>query len=215
METFAAAGLNNEAIQLERAGNFVDAEAKHLEALCLKIRGSGEHSVPAAVTRNGLGELYIKMGKLDEAQEQLEQADHVREGKYHMRENISPGTDCEIGLDNFDTACTRDNLGRVFEMKDDFEKVVEWRTKGGSNKMICSHFDVSSPRFFVYWHRHSLISIKQCPRSNNCQFSKRADLNVCARCKSAWYCGKDCQRKDWKERHKVYCKAPEAAPTAA
>lgn len=79
METFFAASLNNQAIELERVGNYVGAEAKHLEALHLKILGSGEYSIHVAITRNGLGELYIKMGKLDEAQEQLEKAVAVRE----------------------------------------------------------------------------------------------------------------------------------------
>jgi hypothetical protein len=35
-ETIHASGLNNEALQLEMAGNFVGAEAKYLEALRLK-----------------------------------------------------------------------------------------------------------------------------------------------------------------------------------
>jgi hypothetical protein len=35
-ETILASGLNNEALQLEMAGNFVGAEAKYLKALRLK-----------------------------------------------------------------------------------------------------------------------------------------------------------------------------------
>ncbi|TVY20778.1 hypothetical protein LARI1_G001816 [Lachnellula arida] len=189
MEIFLASSLNNEAIELERAGNYVGAEAKHLEALRLKIIGSGEHSIHVAFTRNGLGELYLKMGKLDDAQEQLEKAVAVREAAI---------TDCGRDIiegDNFDTACSRDNMGRMFEMRGDFEKSVAWRTKGAPNHMICSYFD--------------------CPGSMSCQFSRRTDLQACARCKAAFYCGKDCQRQDWKARHKVYCKASGVATPAA
>ncbi|TVY40418.1 hypothetical protein LOCC1_G005874 [Lachnellula occidentalis] len=178
MEFMLAAPLNNQAIQLERAGNFVGAEALHLEALELKLSSSIDNPIAVAITRNGLGELYTKMGRLDEAQEQLELAAAARELSF-----------------NFDTACTRDSLGRLFEVKGDFEKAVEWRTRGAPNQMICSHFD--------------------CPLSVKCQFSKRTDLNSCARCKSIFYCGKDCQKKDWIARHKVYCKAPKIATPAA
>ncbi|TVY27166.1 hypothetical protein LHYA1_G004691 [Lachnellula hyalina] len=127
MNIILAAPLNNQAIQLERAGNYVGAEAKYLEALEIKLAGPVEHLVSVAITRNGLGELYIKMGKLDEAQEQLEKAVFER----------------EIECENFDTACTRDSLGRLFETKGDFEKAIHWRTKGAPNYMFCSHFDVN------------------------------------------------------------------------
>ena len=33
---------------------------------------------------------------------------------------------------------------------------------------------------------------------------------ACARCKSAWYCSKACQRADWKAGHKAMCFAPKA-----
>jgi len=29
--------------------------------------------------------------------------------------------------------------------------------------------------------------------------------NICAKCKKVHYCGKDCQRKDWKSGHKEIC----------
>lgn len=32
------------------------------------------------------------------------------------------------------------------------------------------------------------------------------DMLRCARCGVAYYCGADCQRKDWKNRHKLWCK---------
>ncbi|KAI0726157.1 hypothetical protein C8Q72DRAFT_540561 [Fomitopsis betulina] len=34
---------------------------------------------------------------------------------------------------------------------------------------------------------------------------KRSNLLQCGGYKSIYYCGKDCQRRDWK-RHKKYCK---------
>lgn len=42
-------------------------------------------------------------------------------------------------------------------------------------------------------------------------------LKCCARCKRAWYCGEECQRRDWRARHKAECRAtvPKAAAAAA
>ena len=33
------------------------------------------------------------------------------------------------------------------------------------------------------------------------------ELKKCANCRIALYCGKECQVKDWKERHRRWCKA--------
>ena len=80
-ETWNAVSLNNEALQLEEMGDFAGAEKKHLEALRMKIIGSGEDSIPVALTKNGLGELYLKMGELDKAQKMLEESYAVRSSK--------------------------------------------------------------------------------------------------------------------------------------
>ncbi|CAI6313450.1 unnamed protein product [Periconia digitata] len=39
-----------------------------------------------------------------------------------------------------------------------------------------------------------------------CTVCNKADALRCTRCKSAWYCGKDCQAKDW-ATHKLLCGA--------
>ena len=35
--------------------------------------------------------------------------------------------------------------------------------------------------------------------------SIKETLKCCAKCKAAWYCGRDCQVKAWKEGHKFDC----------
>jgi tetratricopeptide (TPR) repeat protein len=76
-----AVNLNNEAIQLEQMGSFEEAEKKYLESLALKKRATGENSTGVALTKNALGELYMKMGRLDEAQALLEHAEQIRSGE--------------------------------------------------------------------------------------------------------------------------------------
>ena len=34
---------------------------------------------------------------------------------------------------------------------------------------------------------------------------KKATVSACVRCKAIWYCGKECQVKDWKNGHKHDC----------
>lgn len=125
---FEASALNNEAGRFEASGNFTGAEQKHLEALRMKISTAGENSIPVALTKNALGELYLKMNELDKAQTMLEAAERVRSG---------------IRGQEFDAACSRDNLGRLWEMKGQSEKAGNIRSKK-ADEMICSHFDVSS-----------------------------------------------------------------------
>lgn len=74
IDIFKAAALNNEALELEAAGDFESAEKKHLEALALKQNSVYGNPHGTALTQNGLGELYMKMGKLDKAQQMLESA---------------------------------------------------------------------------------------------------------------------------------------------
>ena len=39
--------------------------------------------------------------------------------------------------------------------------------------------------------------------------------SVCSACKSVWYCGKRCQKRDWKHGHKQSCNQPSTAPSAS
>ncbi|KAJ6638538.1 putative protein MSS51 like, mitochondrial [Pseudolycoriella hygida] len=119
----------------------------------------------------------MKMEKLDEAQKMLEAAYEAR-----SRNN------------DFDRSCTADNLGRLFEMKGDLKKAVEWRTANGRNRMICSYYD--------------------CSKSYKQMFSKFDELKKCAKCKCVYYCDKKCQQNDW-SRHKSYCKAAVVPTTEA
>ena len=43
----------------------------------------------------------------------------------------------------------------------------------------------------------------ECGKAND----EESSLKKCAACKVACYCDKQCQTKDWKERHRVWCKA--------
>ena len=47
---------------------------------------------------------------------------------------------------NFDTVCTWDNLGQLWEMRGDFTKAREARVKESLDMMICSYFNVSVRR---------------------------------------------------------------------
>lgn len=81
MDVIMAADINNEAMQLEMAGNYVEAEKKFVQALRMKEESDYSTPINIALSQNALAELYLKMGKLDEAQDLLEKAFAVRSGK--------------------------------------------------------------------------------------------------------------------------------------
>lgn len=70
-----ATGLNNAAHTFEAAGDYGGAGRKHYEALRLKIQASCRQH------QECFGEASIMMGRLDDAQEVLENADKIRSGK--------------------------------------------------------------------------------------------------------------------------------------
>ncbi|KAG1783948.1 hypothetical protein EV702DRAFT_1040415 [Suillus placidus] len=142
MAASQAAALNNQALSLSRQGDYAGTEDLHLTA--------GENNLTTAITRNALGELYLKMGKIMDAEEQLKKAVSVR-----MRNGPA-----------YDAAVSVENLGQVHEVKGDLEEV---RRRPGKT------FDQSQ-------------------------------LLACSGCKSAFYCGRACQAKDWRARHKTFCK---------
>ncbi|PIL31938.1 hypothetical protein GSI_06642 [Ganoderma sinense ZZ0214-1] len=157
--------LNNEALRLERHGDLAGAERKHIEAIQMKEASVGADHVSTAISYNGLGELYLKMELLDKAEEYLNQALRVRERK-------GPKSDL---------ATTRDDLGRLFEMRGELQAAQEIRLKGAPYNIACGNFNCSMLQ------------------------NSLSNLSRCSVCKAVFYCSQPCQRADWR-RHKKYCR---------
>ncbi|KAG0708866.1 hypothetical protein DFH29DRAFT_889410 [Suillus ampliporus] len=161
-----AAELNNQAHLLSKQGDNAGAERLHLRALDLKISAVGENNSITAITRNALGELYLEMDRIADAEEQLKKAVSVR-----MRKGTA-----------YDAAVSVENLGRVHEAKGELEEARRVRLSHPENIMVCGNY--------------------VCPG----QTFNQSQLSACSGCKSAFYCGRACQTKDWYARHKQFCK---------
>ncbi|KAI0361587.1 hypothetical protein OH77DRAFT_1417867 [Trametes cingulata] len=117
--------LNNQALRLERQGDLQGAERAHLEAIRVKEAGLGTDHFTTAVSYNGLGELYLKMGRLDQAEEYLNKA-------LRVRSQSGP---------KVDLAVTRDNLGQLYEMKGDLKAAQEIRLQGAPDNIACGNYN--------------------------------------------------------------------------
>jgi len=115
---------NNEGLTLSKNGQYEAAEEKYLTALNLKLRYIGENTITTALSRNALGELYIAMNRLDEAEKHLKLAVEIR--------NADGPT--------FDAACSRENLAIVYEMRGDLLAAKKMRKSTG--KFACGNCDV-------------------------------------------------------------------------
>ncbi|KAG1757564.1 hypothetical protein EDB19DRAFT_1657979 [Suillus lakei] len=166
LDVSQAAIINNQALSLSRQGDYAGAEGLHLQALDLKLSAVGENDLTTAITRNALGELYLKMGRITDAEEQLKKAVSVR-----MRSGPA-----------YDTAVSVENFGQVHEAKGDLEEARRVRLSHPADIMVCGNYD--------------------CPGST----FDRSQLLACSGCKSAFYCGRACQRTDWRARHQTFCK---------
>ncbi|OJT04665.1 hypothetical protein TRAPUB_4459 [Trametes pubescens] len=125
MSLTSGVGLNNQALQLERQGDLQAAERVHLQAIQVKEAGLGTDHFTTAVSYNGLGELYLKMDRLDEAEEYLNKA-------LRIRSHSGPKADLAV---------TRDNLGRLHEMRGDMQAAQDIRLQGASdNNIACGNY---------------------------------------------------------------------------
>lgn len=123
--------LNNQALQLQRQGDFQAAERVYLQAIQVKEAGLGTEHFTTAVSYNGLGELYLKMDRLDEAGEYLNKALRIR----------------SVSGPKVDLAYTRDNLGKLHEMRGDLEAAQDIRLQGApEDNIACSNYAVSTSK---------------------------------------------------------------------
>jgi tetratricopeptide (TPR) repeat protein len=123
---FQGSQLNNQALQAERDGDLFRAESLHLEAIAIKENGVGPNAVSTALSRNALGELYIKLGRMDDAEVNLKKAVAVRNHE-------GPA---------FDAAVSRENLAQLYEIRGDLKLAKETRLYGAPDKLSCGHYHV-------------------------------------------------------------------------
>ncbi|KAF9786957.1 hypothetical protein BJ322DRAFT_689829 [Thelephora terrestris] len=114
---------NNEGLALKQSGNYEAAEKKYLKALDLKLKHVGKNEITTALSHNALGELYIAMNRLDEAEKHLELAVKIR--------NADGPT--------FDAATSRENLAIVYEMGGNLVAAKQMRKSTG--KYACGNYD--------------------------------------------------------------------------
>ncbi|KAF8898753.1 hypothetical protein BD779DRAFT_1485395 [Infundibulicybe gibba] len=156
--------LNSEALLAERNGDLALAERLHLQAI--EVKEGGPDKASLAISRNALGELYIKLNRLTEAEDNLRKAIDIRSS---------------IASQAYDAAVSRENLGQLYELKGMLNEAREIRLVGAPDKICCGNYN--------------------CPG----QTFKMDQLLQCGKCKSVYYCSKNCQGRDWKSRHKPLC----------
>lgn len=115
---------NNQGLALKESGKYEAAEKKYLKALDLKLKHIGENAITTALSHNALGELYIAMNRLDDAEKHLQLAVKIR--------NADGPT--------FDAAASRENLAVIYEMRGDL--VTAKQTRKSTGKYACGNYDV-------------------------------------------------------------------------
>ncbi|KAI0068207.1 hypothetical protein BV25DRAFT_1987024 [Artomyces pyxidatus] len=147
--------LQNEAQMRERQGDFAAAERLYLRAIEIRNEAFGPGNSYVAINQNSLGELYIKINRLDDAEAMLNQAMAIR----------------TVTGPPFDAAVTRDNLARVFEMRGNLDAAREMRLRGSPDQIACGHYKCPGQTF----SKHALRRCSRCKSilycSKGCQTS--------------------------------------------
>jgi hypothetical protein len=97
---------------------------QYLRSLNLKLQHFGENAVTTSLSHNALGELYIAMNRLDDAERHLGLAVTIR--------NAEGPT--------FDAAVSRENLAVVCEMRGNLVAAKQMRKSTGM--YACSNYNV-------------------------------------------------------------------------
>ncbi|KAH7883575.1 hypothetical protein F5I97DRAFT_1541811 [Phlebopus sp. FC_14] len=116
-----AAEINNQALPLSNQRDFAGAEPHHLKGLQMKLAALGEDNATTALTRNVPGELYLKMGILGDADNQLRHAVSVRINRVSV----------------FDAAVSVENLARVYEAKGNLLEGRKTRLTYDHDNIVC------------------------------------------------------------------------------
>ena len=150
---------NNEGLALKQSGQYAAAEQKYLRALEIKLNHIGENAITTALSHNALGELYIAMDRLDDAERHLEIAVRIRNGD-------GP---------TFDAATSRENLAIVYEMRGNLAAAKQMRKSTG--KYACGNYDVC-PILRLLLIAPEAVRRLQCPG----QVFNKNELKHCGKC---------------------------------
>jgi tetratricopeptide (TPR) repeat protein len=107
--------LDQRAWDLARGSkDYAGAEALHLQALSLRKKNFDKMPKEMAITLNSLGEQRLKLGKLEEAEDNFRKAVDIR----------------NVRGPQLEAAYVRDNLAKVLEAKGNFAGARETRLLG-------------------------------------------------------------------------------------
>lgn len=210
---------NNQAVSALKRGDFARAEKLHKEALKLKVWGFGDESIQAAISYNGLGGTYLKMGpsKLDQAENSFKKA--LRIVDYREFGGLGKGS-------AQDAAMTRDNMAQLLEARGKMTEAKEMRLKGAKKgEIICGSIEVSNFRTLTLFSPY-LGSFKEgakaykVPGHYQCvnpggSVLPLQKLKKCDGCEAVFYCHPACKQRDWNVRHKPFCEAYVATTRSA
>lgn len=132
---------NQRARALQERGNYQAAEKLHKEALDIKLAAFGMSHPTTAISYNALGEVYIKLHRLDEAEDHLQKA-------LTIAMQLNP---------LLDQAGYRENLAVVYEMRGDLDKARATRLEGSQNAMLCAYEKVRTHKLIVPVHTSHII----------------------------------------------------------
>jgi tetratricopeptide (TPR) repeat protein len=135
-----AFGLSNQAQSLVRSGDLVGAERLHLQALDVKIKGFGFQSPQVASTLHSLAEVQIRLGKLNDAEQNLRSAVSMRASS-SKRHDLS------------EVAKSRELLAQILESSGDLSSAKNVRLAGQPEWIACGNSKVT---FFRYQIRERL-----------------------------------------------------------
>ncbi|EMD42103.1 hypothetical protein CERSUDRAFT_79710 [Gelatoporia subvermispora B] len=116
--------MNSQAFKFREEGNYPEAERHQLLAVQLCERAIGPNSTTTATSWNNLGEVYILMDRLDDAEKYLRKALKVREASNEV----------------FDASVSRENLARVYECRGDLQEARAIRWLGAPDKIACGNY---------------------------------------------------------------------------
>lgn len=136
--------LTPESLEYIQRGDKISCnEQQYKAAIATREFLLGPSDPATAKCYNGLGDLYIKLGRLEEAEEYLSRALQVR----------SSGP-------LFDAAVTRDNLGCIYEMKGDIQKAREMRIT--DEHVICGLYEVCCALYIICVITFRILNRVQC-----------------------------------------------------